>query len=903
MPKHNKTFSSKKPLPWKKIILVVIALFLTGFSLIVQEYAEYFLGAIIGEEKFVLQEYSCPQSPFAFEVSPIPQLFSYVKGDPEANRKEMLRLVKNNLGLTAWFSYDKGFDQAGKVKLIDKISYEKNEEQYAASVYEAIRKDQSIHAAADFVTAQLSADNPNLATVFPYAVGYVVDAATGSVGYGNYVSVCSDLTDGVKTLRVLYSVAHLQSLSVSAGQMVKAGDVLGNIGSTGKSTATHAHIMIMPDLKWGLQYREKYNGGYKFYYPNAVREVLVKSIDPVSVMLNPDMAYSIVLDEARRQKIFESPEQYFLGLGNLVAFAGASVIADVGVGTVDAPLPITVPKTFTSFRVTVPQDSAKSGELISVMVEALDQFGAVFPLPTQDLNVVLSSPTATVQGSKSINNGIASFQVTNTNGGEVIVQVSNYGSISAEKRVVFVAAPVTITPPPSPPATPLPLRDPSTSPSSEVPLGSARDDRVMSPTAPILIHRALTPIVILPGDQYRVHEKDNRVLIVFNDREIKDDFPVEIKFTVPEDTGAVSIITGLSPNYFPDNAELKLGKFKPGQPSVSYYPKYAGSEDSYKKIVAWKDGEVLDEYAFTWSPLSLNLFTDVVKGITDVETYAAVKALKAAGVAKGNPDGSFGVDKPVNRASAVTLLIRAFYSDVRLDELKIKKVKFKDVPITAWYSSAIWFASQARYERESKPVFLKGSNGQAMPDANVKIEEMTTMILRILDVPLPATNPWYEAAIKRSIDEGIIVEADRQLIDKPLPRGKVAVMVVNALKLAEKMTGAPQSSVEVPAPILSQPSATSEPTLAPPPAEPPKPKVYGLKSGFFNNRVILAWESDFEGPFTVSRQDLSGGGEEVLGTVNARVYFDNPENKGREYRYHVKFPGDEKGEEIMVKVP
>jgi hypothetical protein len=292
----------------------------------------------------------------------------------------------------------------------------------------------------------------------------------------------------------------------------------------------------------------------------------------------------------------------------------------------------------------------------------------------------------------------------------------------------------------------------------------------------------------------------------------------------------------------------------------------------------------------------------VVSGVTDPEIFAAIKALKAAGVAKGNPDGSFGVDKPVNRASAVTLLIRAFYSDVRLDELKIKKVKFKDVPITAWYASAIWFASQAKFESEPKPVFLKGSNGQAMPDANVKIEEMTTMILRVLDVNLSATNPWYESAIQQSIKEGIIVEADRQLVDKALPRGKVATMVVKALKMAEGSLGNADSP---PQPLISPSvSPAASPTAPPQPApEPQKPPIYGLRSGFFNDRVILAWESDFEGPFTVSRQDISGGAEQVLGTVNARVYFDNPENKGREYRYHVKFQNNEKGEEITVKVP
>lgn len=58
-----------------------------------------------------------------------------------------------------------------------------------------------------------------------------------SVGYGNRVLV--DHGNGYQTL-----YAHLLRVSVSVGQSVNRGDVLGLMGSTGRSTGTHLHFEI-----------------------------------------------------------------------------------------------------------------------------------------------------------------------------------------------------------------------------------------------------------------------------------------------------------------------------------------------------------------------------------------------------------------------------------------------------------------------------------------------------------------------------------------------------------------------------------------------------------------------------------------------------------------------------------
>ena len=65
----------------------------------------------------------------------------------------------------------------------------------------------------------------------------VVAGWTDNTGYGNRVMI--DHGNGYKTL-----YAHMSKIAVVVGQTVKRGDVLGQMGSTGRSTGTHLHFEI-----------------------------------------------------------------------------------------------------------------------------------------------------------------------------------------------------------------------------------------------------------------------------------------------------------------------------------------------------------------------------------------------------------------------------------------------------------------------------------------------------------------------------------------------------------------------------------------------------------------------------------------------------------------------------------
>lgn len=68
--------------------------------------------------------------------------------------------------------------------------------------------------------------------------GTVKVAGWSSSGYGNHVII--DHNNGYVTL-----YAHLSSLAVQAGQNVGRGAMLGQMGSTGRSTGTHLHFEIV----------------------------------------------------------------------------------------------------------------------------------------------------------------------------------------------------------------------------------------------------------------------------------------------------------------------------------------------------------------------------------------------------------------------------------------------------------------------------------------------------------------------------------------------------------------------------------------------------------------------------------------------------------------------------------
>ncbi len=76
--------------------------------------------------------------------------------------------------------------------------------------------------------------------IFAAADGVVTDAGWTDGGYGNIVELRH--ADGTVTL-----YAHANRVLVSKGQQVKKGEVVAEVGSTGRSTGPHVHFEVQPN--------------------------------------------------------------------------------------------------------------------------------------------------------------------------------------------------------------------------------------------------------------------------------------------------------------------------------------------------------------------------------------------------------------------------------------------------------------------------------------------------------------------------------------------------------------------------------------------------------------------------------------------------------------------------------
>ncbi|NUT34280.1 MAG: M23 family metallopeptidase [Hamadaea sp.] len=93
-----------------------------------------------------------------------------------------------------------------------------------------------LHAGVDLAAAEGT-------DILAVAAGTVIAAGWNYSGYG--ISVVIDHGDGYYT-----HYAHMNATSVTAGQQVAAGAVLGQEGSTGDSTGPHLHFEVHEGSLW-----------------------------------------------------------------------------------------------------------------------------------------------------------------------------------------------------------------------------------------------------------------------------------------------------------------------------------------------------------------------------------------------------------------------------------------------------------------------------------------------------------------------------------------------------------------------------------------------------------------------------------------------------------------------------
>lgn len=97
-------------------------------------------------------------------------------------------------------------------------------------------------------TGEQGLDLASKDTMFIYSSlpGTVIKAVRGSTGYGNHVAVRTSL-GGIITLDLYYAHMLDGSIQVEEGDEIYEGELLGTMGSTGKSSGPHLHYEVRRD--------------------------------------------------------------------------------------------------------------------------------------------------------------------------------------------------------------------------------------------------------------------------------------------------------------------------------------------------------------------------------------------------------------------------------------------------------------------------------------------------------------------------------------------------------------------------------------------------------------------------------------------------------------------------------
>lgn len=161
------------------------------------------------------------------------------------SNEELIETVENKLGLLERqiYAQSKSFDELATI-----LSEQKGRLAHIPSIQPIAEKDMTrmasgfgeridpvygtprFHAGMDFAS-------PIGTRVYATADGVVTDAGWNDGGYGNKV----DISHG-NSYTTRYG--HLSEIKVAKGQQVKRGDLIGLVGSTGKSTGPHLHYEV-----------------------------------------------------------------------------------------------------------------------------------------------------------------------------------------------------------------------------------------------------------------------------------------------------------------------------------------------------------------------------------------------------------------------------------------------------------------------------------------------------------------------------------------------------------------------------------------------------------------------------------------------------------------------------------
>lgn len=239
-------------------------------------------------------------------------------------------------------------------------------------------------------------------------------------------------------------------------------------------------------------------------------------------------------------------------------------------------------------------------------------------------------------------------------------------------------------------------------------------------------------------------------------------------------------------------------------------------------------------------PLGLLLFASLLLPIAtaaaglfpDVSDHhlfkGEIESLARAAILKGNPDGKFYPDRPVNRAEFLKML----YTATNRKPKPINAQCFTDVEAGSWYEAFVCDASA----RENN--FVQGySDHTFRPASPVSRTEALKMVFMLLDLHAPdisqndkdvikfvdiSTSAWYSKYVSAAYVNGMLPITGQSEVrfypDKPLLRGEAATYIFNGQRALAKQSITQQASsaaASAAASNISSPLSSSPPSPSP----------------------------------------------------------------------------------------
>ena len=158
----------------------------------------------------------------------------------------------------------------------------------------------------------------------------VVAEATFHYSYGNFVQLDHGQDAGGHSWTTLYG--HMDDLAVQAGQVVKTGDLLGHVGSTGNSVGNHLHFEMLAD---GVLVQPRY---FTAYRDGERAELTAEAAAEVKARLADAAAQEQLAQEALRLAAVRAREELARAQAQLAQLQEAQAQAALGSSAQDRDL-------------------------------------------------------------------------------------------------------------------------------------------------------------------------------------------------------------------------------------------------------------------------------------------------------------------------------------------------------------------------------------------------------------------------------------------------------------------------------------------------------------------------------------------------------------------------------------